>query len=195
MPKATRARANREAGAPAEQLSTSAARPKEIKPERRRPPTLATLIQRGSLGPADDPETDRKIGAARRWYSIMKCEEPEPHGTSWNFHGCPISSSVDSTKADRYLLALGRSIADGRAKAALQRGVPRFFSKVLDAIIVENMTTAAAALVIFRDEIPDGKVNGKWEARTIDRLNSALLHVAINAFRQPSERSGSVSGT
>jgi hypothetical protein len=145
-----------------------------LKKRQRRMSTLQMLIDRNAFGFSDEAKI--MIAAARRYYEIMTATV-ELDGRS-----DVVNSYVDSSlNPSRFDAAIVRSIDQTKAISDLRRGLTSFFSEVLDFIIVEDLTTKETAEKLFL------KADSKTEAMTLERLRSALMHLATAKFHMFSE--------
>lgn len=138
--------------------------------------TLQMLIDRDAFGPRMSRESMIMIAAAKRYYAIMTdlTEPPSQAGTREK-----VGTSLDPSRFDA---AIVRSMDQSKAISDLRRGLSRYFSDVLDFIIVDDLTTKQAAEKLF------SKADGKTEAMTLERLRSALMHLAASKFHMLSEK-------
>lgn len=116
------------------------------------------------------------IAAAKRYYEIMT-GTPETSSRS-----VAANSKVDSSlNPSRFDAVIVRTIDQSREISDLRRGLAPHFSKVLDFIIVDNLTTKETAARLF------SKADSKTEAMTLERFRGALMHLAASKFRQLSD--------
>lgn len=175
MPKATSGRAA--GAAPNTTAPAGLLMSVEPKKRQRRVSTLQMLIDRDAFGPRTSTEAKIMIEAAKRYYAIMTSDvEPPSRSIGTN---SKVSSSLNPSKFDA---AIVRSIDQRKEISDLRRGLSRYFSDVLDFIIVENLTTDEAAKKLFIT------ADGKTKAQTLERLRAALMHLAASKFHLFSEQ-------
>lgn len=138
---------------------------KPAQSKRRRPSTLATLIQRNSFG--FSPAAKIMIAAAQKYYEIMTSAAEPPASSGDN--PTRVDRSLDPTRFDA---AIVRSMDRTQRIDDLKRGLPPFFSEVLDCILIDDLTTKQTAQLLF------SKADSKTEAMTLERLRAALMYLA-----------------